>query len=281
MKRLTTVVVWLLLAASPPASIAQSDAPGCKDHPLFTRMPGYWIHNCAQLQFDSYAFPVGKGKSAQVEGQTWKISYYPRNDLNPKPSETQVLRNFENAVQKLGGTTVTNGAVAGGSGKGTFKLATADKEIWVEVRAEFTGKYFLTIVQKDAMAQDITANAEAFSNDLRATGHAAVYGIHFDTGRSTIKPESAQAIGEIAKLLQADAALKLYVVGHTDNVGGLESNIKLSQDRSAAVVQELVTRYGIATGRLKAYGCGLYAPVASNDSEAGRAKNRRVELVKQ
>ncbi|MGB8326535.1 MAG: OmpA family protein [Steroidobacteraceae bacterium] len=281
MKTLTTLVACLLLCSLPTTSIAQSDAQGCNDHPLFTRMPGYWIHNCAQLQFDSYGFPVGKGKSTQVEGQTWKISYYPRNDLNPKPSETQVLRNFENAVQKLGGTTVTNGAMAGGSGKDTFKLATADKEIWVEVRAEFTGKYFLTIVQQDLMAQDITANAEAFSNDIRATGHAAVYGIRFDTGRSTIKPESAQAIGEIAKLLQADAVLKLYVVGHTDNVGGLESNIKLSQDRSAAVVQALVTQHGIAAGRLKAYGCGLYAPVASNASEAGRAKNRRVELVKQ
>ena len=98
------------------------------------------------------------------------------------------------------------------------------------------------------MAQDIVANAEALASDIRTTGHAAVYGIYFDTGKSTIKPESAQAIGEIAKLLKADPALKLYVVGHTDNVGGVESNIKLSQDRAEAVLQALVREHGIAAG---------------------------------
>lgn len=91
----------------------------------------------------------------------------------------------------------------------------------------------------------------------------------------------AQDIGEIAKLLAANPALKLYVVGHTDNQGGVEGNIKLSQDRAEAVLQSLVRDHGVAAGRLRAYGCGLFSPVASNDSEEGRAKNRRVELVKQ
>ncbi len=107
------------------------------------------------------------------------------------------------------------------------------------------------------------------------------YGIYFDTGKSTIKPESAQAIGEIAKLLKADPGLKIFVVGHTDNQGGVESNIKLSQDRGEAVLQALVRDHGIAANRLGSYGCGLFTPVASNDTEEGRAKNRRVELVKQ
>jgi OOP family OmpA-OmpF porin len=109
----------------------------------------------------------------------------------------------------------------------------------------------------------------------------AVYGINFDTGKSAIKPESAQAIGEIAKLLTADPSLKLFVVGHTDNVGGVDSNIKLSQDRAEAVLQTLVRDHAIAPARLRASGCGPFAPVASNDTEEGRAKNRRVELVKQ
>jgi outer membrane protein OmpA-like peptidoglycan-associated protein len=125
------------------------------------------------------------------------------------------------------------------------------------------------------------ADAAALGNDIGATGHAAVYGINFDTGKSTIKPESAQALGEIAKLLTADPSLKVFVVGHTDNVGGVDSNLKLSQDRAEAVLQALVRDHGIASARLRASGCGPFAPVASNDSEEGRAKNRRVELVKQ
>jgi outer membrane protein OmpA-like peptidoglycan-associated protein len=131
------------------------------------------------------------------------------------------------------------------------------------------------------MNQDIEANANVFSNDIRATGHAAVYGIFFDTGKTELKPESEQAIAEIGKLLQADANLKVYVVGHTDNVGTLEGNMKLSQGRADAVVQALVGKHGIAAARLKAGGVGPLAPVASNDAEEGRAKNRRVELVKQ
>ena len=111
------------------------------------------------------------------------------------------------------------------------------------------------------MEQYIVADAAAFGNDIRATGHAAVYGIHFDTGKSTIKPESAQAIGEIAKLLKADPGLKIHVVGHTDNVGGVDSNIKLSQDRAEAVLQALVRDHGIAPARLRAYGCGRLRPL--------------------
>jgi outer membrane protein OmpA-like peptidoglycan-associated protein len=131
------------------------------------------------------------------------------------------------------------------------------------------------------MVQEIVANAEAFSNNIKATGHAAIYGIHFDTGKSVIKPESDAALAEIVKLLNGDANLKVNVVGHTDSVGGIESNMKLSQDRANAVVQALIGKHGIEANRLKAYGVGPLSPVASNDTEEGKAKNRRVELVKQ
>ena len=247
-----------------------------KDHPLFTRMPGSWIRGCTQKEFDLYTFNIGKGKTVQVEGKFWKITYYPQATATSKPSELQILRNFENAVRKLGGT-----ALSIEKSKETLQLIKEGKEIWVEVSADFTGKYWLTIVQKDAMAQDIAANADALSNDLKTTGHAAVYGIYFDTGKSEIKPESEQAIGEIAKRLKSDAGLKVHVVGHTDNVGGLEANMKLSRDRADAVVQALVRNHDIAASRLNACGNGPYAPVASNGTEEGRGKNRRVELVKQ
>jgi OOP family OmpA-OmpF porin len=105
-------------------------------------------------------------------------------------------------------------------------------------------------------------------------------GIYFDTGKSVLKPESPAAVAEIAKLLKADPALKVYAVGHTDNVASLDLNTKLSQDRAETLAQALVTKHGIAADRLVARGVGPLAPVANNDSEEGRAKNRRVELVK-
>jgi len=95
-----------------------------------------------------------------------------------------------------------------------------------------------------------------------------------------VKPESKAALDEVAKLLKADPALKLWVVGHTDWVGKVDDNMRLAQARAEAVASELAGAYGINAARLKGYGVGPLAPVAGNDDEAGRAKNRRVDLVK-
>ena len=254
---------------------AKPDAANCQDHPLLSRMPDYWIEACTQKQFDAYKFLDAHGKNTQVEGRYWNIRYQPPAGLAEKPSTLQVLRNVENAVKQVGGK-----LVAADSSKETLLLVKGDKELWIEVWADYTGKYILTIVQRDAMAQVITANADAFADGLKTSGHIAVEGILFDTGKATLKPESKQAIGEIAKLMKADAGLKVFVVGHTDNVGAVDGNMKLSQGRAEAVVRELVGS-GINAARLRAFGNGPYAPVASNDAESGRSKNRRVELVKQ
>jgi OOP family OmpA-OmpF porin len=278
MKKISTIAVTLLLLLlATNLYAAQTDNAKCEDHPLFTRMPGSFIYNCDHKQFDARDFVIVKGKTIHVEGELWWLTYYPFNDLKSKPSEIQIRRNFENAINKLGGTLIGKTK----NNRQIFKLTKDGKEIWVEVWAEFTGKYGFTIIQKGEMAQDVVANAEVFSNDIRTTGHAAVYGIYFDTGKSTINPESAAAIAEIAKLLKSDPDLRIHVVGHTDNVGSVDSNIKLSQSRAEAVIQELVTNNGIAPARLSAFGCGQFAPLMSNDTDEGRAKNRRVELVKQ
>jgi OmpA-OmpF porin, OOP family len=254
----------------------QKDDPNCKDHPLFTRMPNSWIRACVHKEFDAHAFFAGTGKTTTVEGEYWELTYYPQATATTRPSELQILRNFENAARKLGGT-----VVAVDKSRESLRLTQNGKEFWIDVWADFTGKYGLKIIAKGEMNQDIVADAAAFSNDLRTSGHVTIEGIYFDTARSELKPESKQAIDEIAKLLKAEPALKLYVVGHTDNVGGLDANQKLSQARAEAVVQALVQTHGIAAARLRGCGDGPTAPVASNDSEEGRAKNRRVELVKQ
>lgn len=271
---LLAILFSLVFAA--PCAAQQKDAANCKDHPLLTRLTDYWIQACTLKQFDAYAFMVGKGKPAQVEGQFTNIRYQPPAGLTTKPSTLQVLRNVENAVKQIGGT-----VVATDSSKETLKLTKDGKELWIEVWADHTGQYILTIVEKAAMVQELVANADAFADSLKTTGHIAVEGIYFETGKSELKPESTAAIAEVAKLLKGDAGLKLYVVGHTDNAGTLEGNMKLSQSRAQSVVQALVKSHGIDAARIKAYGSGPYTPVASNDSEEGRAKNRRVELVKQ
>jgi OmpA-OmpF porin, OOP family len=127
----------------------------------------------------------------------------------------------------------------------------------------------------------VTIDAAAMAKDISASGHVALYGIHFDTDKADLKPESQATLQEITKLLTQDPSLKLLVVGHTDNVGGFDYNVGLSQRRAAAVVKELTAKHGIAAGRLISAGVGMLAPLAPNDSEQGRAKNRRVELVKQ
>jgi outer membrane protein OmpA-like peptidoglycan-associated protein len=127
----------------------------------------------------------------------------------------------------------------------------------------------------------VTVNAAAMAREINATGRVALYGISFDTGMAIIKPESEATLGEIAKLMKEDPKLNLYVVGHTDNVGAFEQNLALSDRRAAAVVESLTKRFGVAASRLRAMGVGPVAPVAPNVTDDGRAKNRRVELVRQ
>ena len=139
----------------------------------------------------------------------------------------------------------------------------------------------INIIEKEEMNQDVVADANSMAASIKETGKVAVYGIYFDTGLSVLKPESKATLDEIAKLVKADPSLKLYVVGHTDNKGTYDGNMKLSMDRAVAVVNALVSQHGVSASVLKACGDGPTAPVAANSTEEGKALNRRVELVKQ
>ncbi len=138
----------------------------------------------------------------------------------------------------------------------------------------------LVLIAPEKMAEKMTfVSAEEMSKSLADAGKVVLYGLYFDTDKDTVRPDSQPMIEEIAKLLRANPNLKVRVVGHTDNQGTSEHNLDLSRRRSASVVRELSSKQAIAADRLDSFGCGLYAPVASNGSEQGRAKNRRVELV--
>lgn len=126
----------------------------------------------------------------------------------------------------------------------------------------------------------VVVKAEEMAKDINASGHVALYGILFDTDKATLKPDSEPTLTEIAKLLAGNPDLKVVIVGHTDNVGAFDYNIDLSKKRAAAVVGALTKRFQVPAERMKSAGVGMVAPVATNASEDGRAKNRRVEVVR-
>ena len=126
----------------------------------------------------------------------------------------------------------------------------------------------------------VVVKAEEMAKGLDATGRIALYGIYFDTDKTDIKPESGETLQQIAALMKGDPKLEVIIVGHTDNQGKFDYNLDLSTRRANAVAQALASQYGVAKARVRASGVGMLAPVASNESEDGRAKNRRVELVK-
>lgn len=149
---------------------------------------------------------------------------------------------------------------------------------------DYLGGVSLQIVEGKPMETgkvSATLNAGEMARGIAADGKIALYGVYFDTDKAAVQPQSTATLAEMAKLLQQDKALKVHIVGHTDNQGATAHNMALSQARAEAVVKALVTDYRIAAARLSAKGIGPYAPVASNDADAGREKNRRVELVKQ
>jgi OOP family OmpA-OmpF porin len=278
MKKTGTIIVslCLFLTGAGFSIAADQDIKGSKDHPLLSRMPDFHITGYKDTEFDSYRFNNQDKKLETIEGHKYFIEY----NLNAgaaEPGELKIRRNVQDALKKIGGKVVFDDNFNKTS---TIVVQKDNRETWIEVRS-YARMYRLNIVEREIMKQEIVANAEAMGNDINSTGHVSVYGIFFDTGKAEIKPESDTAIAQISLLLKNNVSLKLYVVGHTDNVGTIEANMKLSKDRADAVVNSLITRYGIPAARLKSYGIASLAPVASNDNEEGRAKNRRVELVKQ
>ena len=277
MKRIGYILpsILFILFLTVGVALAQTDIRGSKDHPLITRMPGYYISQYNVSEFAAFDPTVIGGKDVHWEGKVYSYGYSRKEDGRPI-SMLQIVRNYETAIKRAGGK------ILGGDGRRVAAEIRKEGALTgVYVEAFNDGRdYSLTIVESQTMKQEVVADAKAMRNDLADTGKTIVYGIYFDTASATIKPESEPALVEIVKLLNGSPALKVYVVGHTDNVGRLESNLKLSSDRAASVVKAIVAR-GVAASRLKPAGVGPYSPVASNDTDGGKGKNRRVEFVKQ
>ena len=169
------------------------------------------------------------------------------------------------------------------------KLSTTDKDIYIIVAAgpgawaasEHNRTFYeLVTLEAEPMEMGMVTSAD-IGKGLSTLGRIAIYNIFFDTGKSEVKPESADALKVIAEYLNANKAQKVLIVGHTDNTGDFDMNISLSKDRADAVMKKLIAEYAVAENQLKPYGAGPIAPVASNSTEEGRAQNRRVEIVEQ
>jgi outer membrane protein OmpA-like peptidoglycan-associated protein len=288
-----SLLIGLLASLAGPAA-AQQDTENCKDHPLFNRMPNHYISICDHSQFEMRRFSVGpadkegRTRLQEVEGEFWVIQYNFKEGAT-RASGLQIQRNFQNAARQAGGSvegsypphcdhqldeSFREGNSCTDYGT-TLKLTKGGKEVWAFVTTMAEG-YKLYVLERGEMAQDISVND--LVDKLNKEGFLTLY-VNFDTGKATIKPESDKTLDDAAAVLKAATALKIEVGGHTDNVGTAQSNEKLSAERAQAVMAALVKR-GVAANRLTAKGYGQSAPVADNRTEDGRAKNRRVELVK-
>ena len=275
MKVIRILLLCLALPLAAHVSTAQSttDHAGCKDSPLVSRFPGSVITNCTDSDADSFDFTVvmdNKQQPKHIGGVLHQISYsWPKT-----ASKSQVVHNLNIALKKAGYTFDYD---SGDYGDFTVHMG----KTWIMEEVSSGNWYRQTIVVDKEFPVEVVANAAALSSGLTGAGHIVVNGILFDTGKADVKPESDPALQQVSKLLKANPALKVYVVGHTDNVGGLAANIDLSKRRAASVVLLLTSKYGVSASQLQSYGDGPYAPIASNDAEDGRALNHRVELVKQ
>ncbi len=289
----------VILTAACLAASAAAQAPP-SGHPLVPAYPGSQTYQATVVSaFDEFDMPTGpsKGskmsKSEHLEGKVTMLSY-----LNPKGrSILEIFRNYEGGVKEAGFETLftCKGGECGGqiSIKGlgympdgdsrylAAKLARPEGDVYVALHAMTIETKIVIVEVKPMETGLVKISVDALNKDLDRVGHVAVYEILFDTGKADLKPASGGALKEIAALLAKSPTLKLYVVGHTDNVGTLAQNLDLSKRRAQAVVTALTTTYTVAPARLQADGVGPLTPVASNGEEAGRAKNRRVELVKQ
>lgn len=259
----------------------------------------------AMKPFDRHGFIAG-GNFVTQEG---RVALFQYNLDNPpsgrRYSQLEFLRNYENAIGALGGQKISTAQftpefVTASGGREqiekywaaasppvieaehtTYLLRTADKEYWIHVSAggiiPLMG--FVTVLEKQAMKSSLGfLDAAAMKKELDAKGRVALY-INFDTDKATLRPDAQPIIDEINKLLAADPALELSIEGHTDATGGADHNRQLSTARARAVFGALVG-LGVDPARLASKGFGPDKPIADNATDDGRAKNRRVELVK-
>jgi OmpA-OmpF porin, OOP family len=256
-----------------------------QDHPLLSAMKGFEVYRSDVSDFDTLVVPLDRvnqvdGKKyegpTRFEGKITKLDYRGASEA----SALAIYRNFLEAIQSLGGRALSVRPEKAGNSDLDWNVFEVPRRgstpLHVLQKSGSKGFYSLVIVEPAALVQ--TVKAGALADQLKVDGFAAMY-IEFDTNKTELKADGQAAVREVVTLLNQDKTLKLSIEGHTDNVGDAAANRKLSMARAQAVVAA-VQAQGIDAARLRAQGRGPDMPVADNRREDGRAKNRRVELVK-
>jgi outer membrane protein OmpA-like peptidoglycan-associated protein len=295
--RLAGLLLAVLLAQS--AMAAEID-----DHPLISRYPGATPTRTATEEFQAFDLITGvvadslDFESIPLEGRVTRINYD-----NPRGrSPLEILANYEQAITGAGGELLFTcadaacGPAHAGSRWGRFngtinlpavggyvagKISSGSEVAYIAIGVA-KRRHQITIVElREMEAGLVEIDPQALGQELDRLGHVAIPGVFFETGKATLQPQSDAALAAMAQILGDRPGLKVWVVGHTDWTGAFGLNIDLSHARARSVADALVERHQIDAGRLQGHGVGPLAPVASNGSEAGRAANRRVELVVQ
>lgn len=294
-------VVEAAQSGSAPGAPAGGSRDTGGDHPLITPYAGSTMGPRTYEDYNEYYRIIGAdidnraAETQRLEGRLTRIRYD-----NPEGRSTfEILRNYQSALQSRGfstdwectgrgecrnywGWSRTNGLNLGSGSDvryftGKLSWNEVDAYVSIAVSPRHTWVHVLETTPMDTGM--VGVDAAAMAAGLERDGRIELQGIFFDTGRATLTPESTPALEQVVALMRNQPGLQLRVVGHTDSVGDFQDNVKLSQDRAEAVRLALLGR-GIDGGRLTAQGIGPSVPVASNDTEEGRARNRRVELVK-
>lgn len=226
------------------------------------------------MQF--YVTDAKRGRMEESKkGHFTKIIYKFEGDWAKRPATVQIVENYANAIQKAGGKVLykSDSYVSG-------TLKKSGNTYYVMVNSDGSGDYTFTTVQEESMQQEVALNPAAIQKNIREDGKILIYGIYFDTNKAEVLPNSNATLQVIADYLKANPNQPVFIVGHTDNTGDYNQNIQLSKNRAMAVVNALVNDYKVPKQQVTPDGVGPLAPVASNDTQEGKAKNRRVELVK-
>ncbi len=251
-------------------------APSGNDYRLLGHMPNYATGKPEKRNYDKHAFTVKDGEDSshdvEVAGAKFVFNYSPKAKA-PTASDLEIQQNYRAALTARGAQILFE------DGRNTVaRLEENGRAIWFRIYSQETEIDETVVEEKPFQASIKPPEASALKAALDKEGHVALY-VNFDFNKSTLKPDAAAVIAQVVKLLKDNPSLKLEIDGYTDNIGSSDYNVKLSGSRAASVVAALVAQ-GIAAGRLHAAGFGPDKPVATNDTEEGRAKNRRVELVK-
>lgn len=270
--RFAWVVPALIFA---PAPLCAQDEPPITPIPYLSVMPNYIDSPQEDTEFDAFEFWNGK-TMVRVEGKRWGHIYQVKEGA-ARASALQVHRNYINAVKAMGGTVVYDGKNQEGYPHLLLKASKQGKDIWIQINHDGEGYgFWIRMVEAEAMKQDVTASG--LMKALESEGHVAL-DVRFATSKADILPESKPVLDQMIALMKENAGLNVSIEGHTDNSGDPKANKGLSERRAQAVVAALKNA-GVAAGRMSAAGWGSEKPVADNGTAEGRAKNRRVELVK-